>query len=347
MSEKNTVSEKNTKSEILRAYDELLAQIKESSQPSKKAEKDSQEKKEVIKTAASLSSENIISGLASLKLDIMKSLDQVSEQLIAKQKAFATLENAIALETKNLEELHDIRVEADSLAALMAANRETKAKFENEMDTARIAFDTEIKDKKAIFKRQQEQQELEVKEAHDKLLKERTRENEEYLYKLKLERARDTDVYESKKQALLSELSEKSIAFEKSCEEREARLKTKEIEFEDLRTQVADFPQKLEREIKNCEEQITTKLTAQYQYETNLKAKEYDGELKLLKQTIAALELKIKEKDTLIEQLTQKTNQATLQIQDIAVKAIEGASASRAFQGMFALKTEAERVNKA
>jgi len=35
-----------------------------------------------------------------------------------------------------------------------------------------------------------------------------------------------------------------------------------------------------------------------------------------------------------------------MQIQDIAIKAIEGASASRAFQGMFAMKGDGEKVSK-
>jgi len=94
-SKKILISEKNTKSEILKAYEELLVKVKDTSSLSKKTEKEMQEKKEVIDTAMSLSSENIISSLASLKLDVMKSLDQVSEKLLSKQKIFACLENAI------------------------------------------------------------------------------------------------------------------------------------------------------------------------------------------------------------------------------------------------------------
>lgn len=346
MSEKNPVTEKNTKSEIFRAYEELLSKVKESAQPSKKTEKELQEKKEVIKTASLLSSENIISTLASLKLDVMKSLDHVGEQLLQKQKTFSVIENAIEFETKNLEELHEIRVEVDSLAALMLANREKRAEFEDEMTKAKSALEAEIYDKKASFKKQQEMLELQAKEAHDKVQKERNREHEEYHYKLKLERLRDTDLYESKKQALLNELSEKSITFDKSCEEREASLKARETELEELRTKVSAFPASLDNALKNCEEQITTQLTSRYQYEANLKDKEFEGELRLLKQTITGLEAKVQEKDALIEQLTQKSNQATLQIQDIAVKAIEGASASRAYQGMFVRQTESDKINK-
>jgi hypothetical protein len=46
-------------------------------------------------------------------------------------------------------------------------------------------------------------------------------------------------------------------------------------------------------------------------------------------QAIASLETKINEKDALIAQLTKKTDETSRQIQDIAVKAIDGASKMR------------------
>jgi len=57
--------------------------------------------------------------------------------------------------------------------------------------------------------------------------------------------------------------------------------------------------------------------------------KEVEGERKLNQQIIAALEKKIKEQEELIHQLTEKANEAGRQVQDIAIKAIEGASMQR------------------
>ena len=44
---------------------------------------------------------------------------------------------------------------------------------------------------------------------------------------------------------------------------------------------------------------------------------------------IVALEMKISQQDQQIQALTEKANQAGVQVQDIAVKAIEGASRQR------------------
>jgi hypothetical protein len=51
------------------------------------------------------------------------------------------------------------------------------------------------------------------------------------------------------------------------------------------------------------------------------------------------LESKIGEQDDLIKQLTQKANEAGLQVQSIAIKAIEGASSQR-------ITVERERVKE-
>jgi len=56
-----------------------------------------------------------------------------------------------------------------------------------------------------------------------------------------------------------------------------------------------------------------------------------DGERKLGAQIIASPESKIREQDDLIRQRTQKTNDAGMQVQSIAIKAIEGASMQRAY----------------
>ena len=147
--------------------------------------------------------------------------------------------------------------------------------------------------------------------------------------------------------ALENEQAEKKALFEKSFADREANLKNREDELQSMRAKVEEFPAVLEKSLIDAQQQLTEKLNAKYQYEASLRSKETEGDTKLLKQMIGTLETKIKEKDMLIDQLTQKSNQATLQIQDIAVKAIEGASASRNFQSLFARQNEAEKSVKA
>ncbi|MGA1825855.1 MAG: hypothetical protein ACMUIP_14465, partial [bacterium] len=263
---------------------------------------------------------------------------------------------------KGLEELYEIKVNTDSLAALLLAQKEKKMAFENEMEQKKITFDTEMEkktrdfetemnDKKAQWKKEQEAFELARKEREIQIKKERQREEEEYIYNLNLTRKKDTDVYEAKKASLEKELKDKKESVEKELNEkrsladkdlsdREAAILSKEKEFEELHSRVEGFPKQLEKGIKDAEKAIMEKLELKYSHESALMKKEIEGERKLFQQTIEALEAKIKTQNALIEQLTQKTNLAGQQVQDIAIKAIEGAAAQRIFTTSYERKAD-------
>ncbi|OPY80238.1 MAG: hypothetical protein A4E65_01533 [Syntrophorhabdus sp. PtaU1.Bin153] len=69
--------------------------------------------------------------------------------------------------------------------------------------------------------------------------------------------------------------------------------------------------------------------TGRVRHEKELTGKEIEGKRKLSQQTIDALEKKIEGQEEQIRQLTQRANEATLQAQNIAIKATEGASSTR------------------
>ncbi len=71
------------------------------------------------------------------------------------------------------------------------------------------------------------------------------------------------------------------------------------------------------------------KETGRVRHEKKLSAKEVEGDRKLSQQTIGALEKKLEEQEEQIRRLTQRADEATLQVQNIAVKAIEGALSTR------------------
>ena len=322
------MTSRNTKNEILEAYNELLKKVKEQKPIDRQAEKEKAEKKEIVETAAQNSVEKIVKDLAELKLTIAKSLDSMEEQLIGEFKKLNNTRRAIEIEQKNLEDIHEIRAEADSLAALLLAQKEKKQAFETEMEQKREVFEETMTDAKLAWKKEQEEFERAKKEREEDIKKARKREEEEYAYNLQLERKKDQDAYAERKALQEKELEEKRLSLEKSWAEREAALAAKEQELASLRQRVEAFPQELEQAVAAAEQAISEKLEFKYNYEAQMLAKETEGEKKLSQQIIASLQAKIKEQDEQIRQLTQKANEAGLQVQNIAVKAIEGASAA-------------------
>ena len=340
MEKKKEISPKSTKNEILEAYNELFEKSKEQKPMDRQAIKKNEEEKQIVKDASQQSSEKIIKGLADLKLDIGKSLDSLEEKLVAQYKKLTELQQAINIETKNIEEVYEIKLNADSLGALLLAQKEKKAEFEADIEQKKGDFDTEMTEKKSQWGREQEIFESAKKEREVQTKKERQREEEEYSYNLKLNRKKDTDAYEAKKAVLEKgivekkavvekELVEKKGAVEKNLSEREAVVSSKEKEFEELKAQVDTFPKQLEKTVKDTEKAVMDKLELKYKHEAQLAVKEIEGERKLYKQSVEALESKIKAQQDLIGQITQKADDAGKQVQHIAVKAIEGASSQR------------------
>ena len=312
-----TVSEKNKKSEVLAAYHDLLDEMKEASQNPPKSK---QEEKKAIEKSSELSCDGIITSLAEAKLNISKNLESLEMQLLNEYKKFSDLQKGIESSKKELEELHDITYQAETLTALIETQKRFKEETDQEINEAREAFEEEMTKKKAVW-------------GEEKIAtaKERDREEETYSYELALQRKKDKDLYEEQKQQLEKELNEKVNQTTQSLELRESHIAEKEKEFDSLREQVAQFSEKLQEAIEKTKLETEESVKNQYQFEMQLSQKELEGEKRLYEQKVASFLEKIKEQESLIKTLTARVDQSGKQVQDIAVKAVEGASTIKTY----------------
>lgn len=340
------VSEKNTKSQILNAYDDLLKKVQEMGKEDRQAQKVAKDEKATVEKAGKSTSDQIIADLANLKLQIVRSFDSLEDSLINEYKKLKTLQEAISIEARNLDEVHQIKINADSLTALLLGHKEKKVEFEAYMLAEKEEFEREKAEKEADWKKKLVYIEQNFKEEKESLAKERKRDEEEYAYRLAHDRTKEKDSYEQKQALLEKELNEKRQALEVEFAEREKVLSDQELELKELREKVNAFPEILKREVSQSEKQVVREIELKHKYESQLREGEVAGEKKLGLQMIAALEAEIKEKERQIDHLTQKTGQASAQVQDIALKAIEGASLSRNLGNMLSRQLEQEKSHK-
>ena len=338
------ISEKSKKNEILAAYQELLEQIGQNKQESHQEEKKKQQEQEIVSVASSMTPDRIVKNIADVKVSIGQALDTLEQRLTDECRSLSELQAAIKTETARLKELHEITINADSLAALLLAQKEYKVRFEQEMMQRKVQFEDQMTESKVAWDKEQERMQLEQKELKESIKKARVREEEEYSYAVQLERKKDQDAYEAKKFALEKELIEEKEAFYKECTEREAALKSQEEELKQMRSRVEQFPHELEKAVHDTEKTTREQLERTYKYQIDLSAKEIDGERKLTQQMISSLQAKIKEQELFIKQLTQKTDEASNQVQTIALKALESSSNMR-FVGSFEEGKKASQSN--
>jgi len=75
------ISDKSTKSQILDAYNEALAKLKEQKFEDRKLEKKKNDEQKIVVQAGDNSLENIVSSIGKIKIEIVNELDGLSNSL--------------------------------------------------------------------------------------------------------------------------------------------------------------------------------------------------------------------------------------------------------------------------
>ncbi|OQY02521.1 MAG: hypothetical protein B6I20_06825 [Bacteroidetes bacterium 4572_117] len=325
------ISSKNTKAQIMDAYEELLKKVKNAKADVPKQVQEEKQRVEIVEKVADVSNKGIGKEINSLRVNLNSSLEELENNLLSEFKKLEEIRAAMHIEKQNLEDLYSLSTTTDSLAAMLLAQKERKENFEAEIKAKKDAFEIEMTSLQDQWKAEKEKENIEQKDLAAELKKNRKREEEEYQYKLKIDRQKEKDEYESQKAKLEKELSDKQLNFDQEMAKREADVAQAESELIELRKNNEEFPKKLEKSLSEKEREITTRLTVEFEFESKLLAKQNEGELKLKEQTIISLQEKISEMQLQIKELTQKTNLAESNVKDIAVKAIESSSKIQVF----------------
>lgn len=102
-----------------------------------------------------------------------------------------------------------------------------------------------------------------------------------------------------------------------------------EAELGQLREKAEEYPGKLEKALAHAVDETTKRLEHEAKNRLELLQKEFAGERNVLNSRIEALQVTAEKQAEQIAKLSQQLEHSYRQVQDIAVKAIEGPSASR------------------
>ncbi|MDI6763697.1 MAG: hypothetical protein QME83_11780 [Thermodesulfobacteriota bacterium] len=328
---KLTVS--NTKQEMLEAYNAVLKQLEAQREAELKPEKRLEEKKakEVIQVADSLSSEGVAKEISNLKIETGKVLAQISDRLEEEIGKFKAVQNAIVLKEKELQELYEIEKSAMTLASLIESQNQKRQVFESEMAEKKEALSQEIETLRAERESEKKDYEEGVKERDVAEKKKREREKEEYEYSFKREQKLAKDKFEDEKAKLEKELHLKKEQMESELKEREKVIAEQENELNELRKKVSAFPKEMEAAMTKAIKETTEKLNLEAKNREELQKREFIGERNVSTTRIESLEKIVKEQSEQIAKFSQQLEKAYQQVQDIAVKTIEGSSSIKSF----------------
>jgi len=312
------VTNSSTKTEILAAYEELLEQLKTQRNENSAMRQEVDKKQGLLEKATAATRSNVGQSLQQMRQALNEQLDQVENGLTEEQKKFEMLREATALLKTELDNLYQIKAEAESLEALVAANKQGREKLEREMGSRREQLEAEIGEIKTKW----------------------TREQEAYEYDLRLKRRNEQDIYNEKKAKMEKDLADRKADFDKSIADRERAVAEQETELKRFRSEVEGFETKLQKSVQEAEKAVTERLTREFEYQQKLQVKDLEAELRLREQMISSLEIKVKEQVEQVLTMSAKTDTASQQVKDIALRAIEKS-------GLVSFPTERRREDKA
>lgn len=340
-----TLSERNTKQEMLDAYRVLVRQLQEKRAAELNPEKRLQEKQgeEAVAVAAELAPEGVERALGNLKADIGQSLAQIAERMASEVTRFKAVQKAVESKERELQELYGIEKAATSLAALIEAQHQKRRDFEIELGQQKEELTREIESARVEWEKERKGHDADLRERDALEKKGREREKEEFTYLFKREQQGARDKLNDEKAGLEKEILAKRESVTKELAERERVVAAQEKELVELRQKAAAFSKELESAVDKAVKEAADRLKVEAKNREELLRKEFDGERNVFAARSEALEKMNKDLSDQSAKLSKQLEGAYQKVQEIAEKAIEGSSQAKSLADLQKLLAEQSR----
>lgn len=267
-----------------------------------------------------------LQAIEKLQLGFGSAASELSEKLTLEASRLQEIRESVAEESKQLEELHSLEFAEDSLDNLIQQYEASSKTFVEEVSQRREAVEQEKLEQKKAWDKEQDDQKRAVKERNELRQQTRQRDTQEYQYDLKQQRQRDVEEYELRKKSLYKDLEEAKQAKEKEWAAREKGIAEREKQFEEAKTKFEAFLKEKEAAIKKGTEEGRGIASYQAKVKADLDGKEVEGQKRIYELRLQSLEQTIQNQEARLASLSKQLESALKQVQDLAVKAIEGAS---------------------
>ncbi|WP_017654826.1 hypothetical protein [Fortiea contorta] len=337
-------NDKNTKAEILQAYEELAKEtisVKSQlnqllKQQSTTPEKTIDQPKTPMNQPSNLQQKMnyTIESLAKIQLGFGSAANELSEQLTTQAAKLGEIREAVEKEITELTQLHNLEVSPDILDTLLQAYEDNSKTYQDEFSQRKEVLLQEIDEQRKTWTKEQEEHSRTVKERDEELKKGRQRDEAEYKYNLELQRRLTKDESEQEQKLLNNQLEELQQETDKQWSEREKVISEREKQFEESKAKVETFPKDKEAAIKKATEEGRGIAHYQAKIKSDLYSKEVDGQKRFYEQRLQSLEQTITNQETRIQNLSKQLESGLKQVQDLAVKAIEGSANVNSYQAI-------------
>lgn len=312
---------KKTKAVVEQEFSQLAEAVEhlQNSDSSKSGMIEQIREAEVRAAVSEITVEIISKKMSELNIEISRTLSGLSEKMTQEVQLLCSLKEAVAIESKEIQRLHGIDVTATGIDQMLTDYRQKKSQCEGEL--------AQLHQELVEQKEKREQEEIEYNEV---LKKNRSREQEDYEYKKKLERKKIQDSFDEECRLKEKQNDEMQEQLEKSWKEKESLFKHQEEEFLSLKKETEQFPSRLTAECAKVAKEVAKEAEAKSIQEIERLKRDLIVEKQIAELKIKQLQELLATAHGQIGTLQSQLDDAKRQVQDIAVKAIEGASGAKA-----------------
>lgn len=347
MPEKTTPSRK--KSPPRQQMLETLAETEKAVAERREAQARPEEKLEAraadqaVAAAEQLSTEGVVKSIGELKGVVGKMLTQLSDRLEEQVSRYVQVQRAIVAKDTELKEIYEIQRSASTLTALIESQERQRTQFEAELAHDREELEREVNQSRKLWEDEEKLRETVNKDRDAAEQKRREREKEEYRYAFAREQQQARDVFADEMAAANKELAERKAAADKELAERERAIKSREEELANLRQRAESVPKEMDAAVARAVKDATTRQQQDGAAREELLKRQFDGERNVLTTRITSLEQTAKEQSDQIARLLVQSEKAYGQVQEIAVRAIEGSGNAKQIASLQQLLADQSR----
>jgi len=351
MAEKTTASKKKAppRQQMLEALAETEKSVAERKEMQRTPEQqiEARTASQAVAAADELSTEGVVKSIGDLKSVINKMLGQLSDRLEEQVERYVQIQRAIVTKDSELKEIYEIQRSASTVTALIESQDRQRADFEAELAEMKADLQREVEQARTEWDTERKEHEFEIKERDAIEQKRREREKEEYRYAWAREQQQAKDQFADEMAATQKDMEQRKAAADRDLLERENALKARENELASLRQRVEAAPKELETAVAKAVKEAVFRVQQDSAAREELVKQEFAGQRNVLTTRITSLEQTVKEQSEQIARLLSQSEKAYGQVQEIAVRAIEGSGSAKQLANLQQLLAEQSRKSAA
>ncbi|MDJ1168728.1 hypothetical protein PMG71_04745 [Roseofilum sp. BLCC_M154] len=318
----------SSKSQLMQAFEKIVNERKSPNVrvETKEQEAQREQNQQVVAKVSGYSRDRLVTGLATLHLDLGDTIEQLTEKLSTETDKLKEINQAISVKQEQLQDLKNLRVVADALHLLTQEHNAKVNTFEAQITSQEEDLAKQQDSVRKIWSKEQQGYESALADKTEQINRDRQLQETNHQYELERVRQMDSDDYEERKRQLEHELHQRQQHLEKDWQQREKVLSAQEAEYTESCQKISGYEEELKQAYIKAKEEAIQDANREGKVKSDLLEKEWTGIQQGYELQVQSLEKNIERQTEEITALSEQLQAAVNQAKELAMRAFSSSS---------------------